>query len=129
MATEIKLTCVGAYDNATDTLLSAGEDENGRSVRMLIPGALFGPLVLAALNAARSRALSLSRTSEELPLPLHDATAMAGEGVSVGIHLQFRNDWRLAILVDRSALNNLRSACAGAETLMAETENQNRMRH
>src|ERR1700730_13862445 len=83
-----------------------------------LQGRGLGPLVAKVFEAFRSRAQALCRPFEELPRPLHDATATHLQGASVGIHLQFRNDMRLGLLMDRHALEVPRNALDAAETLL-----------
>ena len=111
------------FDAANDRLAIPVDSEGSSGAfRLAIPGAMFGTLIAELLKASRVRAATLSHTFEELPLPLHDATATSLEQESVGIHLQFRNDLRIGLLMDRRSLDALRTAVAEADKLLKAHE-------
>ena len=109
------------FDAASDTIVIECEGADGRRDALGVRGGAIGPLVLHLLNAGRDRAARLGRSSEELPLPLLDATALSLADGTAGIHLQVQSNIRFALSLDRPALGALRTALAECDKLLASS--------
>ena len=89
----------------------------GVSIVCALKQACLGALILSLLARARQRAATLGRHSEEQPLQLLDATALAFEGGQVGLQLALENDLRVSFVLGSQGLANLRSALASLDDI------------
>src|SRR4051812_28879736 len=77
--------------DANELVLDFAADGDQR-YQLRLPAATVAPLILALLDRARALSAAAGRSTEVLPLQLHDATALSFADGSAGIQVQLESD-------------------------------------